>query len=216
MWSDIGLARLWQGDLFEMFDSAPDCWRVNAIITDPPYGIGFDFDLYDDTEPAWFDLMQRFVPLAQARADVVIMPCCQITRLPWWYANFPPKWLICWYKGVPGHRSPIGFNDWEAMLVWGKPHRSMHDHFFASPSQAAPADRNDHPCPKPRRWADWLIHAATGPDWVICDPFMGSGTVGVSAVDTGRRFVGAEMSPKYFEMAAERIDAVQAQGRLFA
>ena len=50
---------------------------------------------------------------------------------------------------------------------------------------------------------------------VICDPFMGSGTTGVACMNLGRRFVGIEIEPKYFEIACSRIEAAQKQGDMF-
>jgi DNA modification methylase len=51
---------------------------------------------------------------------------------------------------------------------------------------------------------------------VVCDPFMGSGTTGVAAVQTGRSFVGIEIDPTYFEIAVRRIDKAIDAGALFA
>lgn len=51
---------------------------------------------------------------------------------------------------------------------------------------------------------------------VVVDPFMGSGTTGVACAQTGRPFVGIELSQHYFDIACERIAAAYAQGRLFA
>jgi len=48
----------------------------------------------------------------------------------------------------------------------------------------------------------------------ILDPFMGSGTTGVACVQTGRRFIGCEIDPTYFEIAKRRIADAQAQMRM--
>jgi DNA modification methylase len=53
-------------------------------------------------------------------------------------------------------------------------------------------------------------------DGTVLDPFMGSGSTGVACVSLGRKFVGVEIEPKYFDMCCERIEAAHAQGRLFA
>ena len=50
----------------------------------------------------------------------------------------------------------------------------------------------------------------------ICDPFMGSGTTGVACMNLGRKFIGIEIEPKYFDIACERIENAQRQQRLFA
>ena len=49
----------------------------------------------------------------------------------------------------------------------------------------------------------------------ILDPFMGSGTTGVACMNLGRKFIGIELERKHFDIACERIEAAQAQGRLF-
>ena len=50
----------------------------------------------------------------------------------------------------------------------------------------------------------------------ILDPFMGSGTTGVACMNLGRKFIGIEREPKYFEIACRRIEDAQRQERLFA
>lgn len=55
----------------------------------------------------------------------------------------------------------------------------------------------------------------TGPANIIADPFMGSGTTGVAAVQMGRKFIGIEREPKYFEIACKRIEDAQRQGDMF-
>jgi site-specific DNA-methyltransferase (adenine-specific) len=60
----------------------------------------------------------------------------------------------------------------------------------------------------------WCIEQAGHPQSIL-DPFMGSGTTGVAAVQMGRAFVGIEREPKYFEMACRRIEDAQRQESLF-
>jgi DNA modification methylase len=50
----------------------------------------------------------------------------------------------------------------------------------------------------------------------VLDPFMGSGTTGVACVRTGRKFIGVEKDPKYFQIACDRIQAEYDRGALFA
>jgi DNA modification methylase len=72
-----------------------------------------------------------------------------------------------------------------------------------------------HPTEKPVKLMDWCI--GFYPDaLIILDPFMGSGTTGVACANLGRKFIGIEIEPKYFDIACERITAAYAQGRLFA
>jgi DNA modification methylase len=54
------------------------------------------------------------------------------------------------------------------------------------------------------------------PELSICDPFMGSGTTGVACARLGRRFIGIEIEPKYFDIACRRIEAAQRQPDMFS
>jgi site-specific DNA-methyltransferase (adenine-specific) len=190
---------IYHGDCREIL---PDV-SADAAITDPPYGLDFKYASYDDTRENWFQLMMAVVPLLRQCAPFVVMPCSRIDRLGWWYANHPPTWLIAWYKGSPGHRSFIGFNDWEPHLAWGKPPGQMHDYFQVRCGFEPKG--NGHPCPKPIDWALWLIERATKPGGVVVDPFMGSGTTIRAAKDTGRRSIGIEIEERYCEVAAKRM-----------
>ena len=60
----------------------------------------------------------------------------------------------------------------------------------------------------------WLVALTTRPGETVLDPFMGSGTTGVAAVEQGRRFIGIERERRYFDIACERIARAQAQGQL--
>jgi site-specific DNA-methyltransferase (adenine-specific) len=177
---------------------------VDAIITDPPYGIGLEYKSYNDSRDAWFELMNAVVPEMRRVAKFVIMPCCAIGRMGWWYANHEPDWVVSWYKGSPGHRSNVGFNDWEPHLTWGFPSKPMHDVFQTR--CGFDSTDNGHPCPKPVEYTDWLVRAATNPEELVMDPFMGSGTTGVSCVTARRRFIGVELDENYFAIAERRIE----------
>jgi 23S rRNA G2445 N2-methylase RlmL len=59
------------------------------------------------------------------------------------------------------------------------------------------------------------IQTWTDPAEVIIDPFMGSGTTGVAAIQMGHKFIGIEREPKYFDIACKRIEQAVSQPRLF-
>jgi site-specific DNA-methyltransferase (adenine-specific) len=61
----------------------------------------------------------------------------------------------------------------------------------------------------------WLVDLSSRYNELILDPFMGSGTTGVACVKLGRRFIGIEIDPGYFEIACQRIRDAYAQGDLF-
>jgi DNA modification methylase len=199
---------LYQGDCLDVM-AGMEAGSVDAIICDPPYGVGLNYSSYDDSEVLWYELMKNAVPEMKRVAKVVVMPSCAIKRMPWWYANFPPDWIIAWYKGSPGHVSMIGFNDWEPHLIWGKPSHPMHDYFQTK----CGFENNGHPCPKPVEWATWLSNRVAQLGMTVLDPFMGSGTTGVAAMLTGRKFIGIELDADYFAIAEKRISEASQQAK---
>ena len=205
----IGDATLYLGDCLEILPTLP---KVDAVITDPPYGIGFKYESHDDNEDGWRALMNSAVPICRDHGRFVVMPNCRMQAMGWWFENHRPDWIIAWYKGSPGHLSKIGFNDWEPHLCWGKPAQQMHDHF----QTPLVIDSNGHPCPKPVAYANWLVGKSTKFGQSVTDPFMGSGTTGVACMNLGRKFIGIEIDPKYFDIACERIENAQRQQRMFA
>ena len=79
------------------------------------------------------------------------------------------------------------------------------------------AEKNGHPCPKPIGQMKWLVHRVSPfGDETVLDPFAGSGTTGVACMNLGRKFIGIEIEPKYFDISCERITNAQRQDRLFA
>jgi site-specific DNA-methyltransferase (adenine-specific) len=208
---DLILDKIVEGDCLELMKRMPDgC--VDAVITDPPYGVGIEYSgEYEDTQENWRLLMKALVPQARRVAKFAVFPSCRILELPWIYANAKPDWLICWAKGSPGTLAHVGFNDWEPHVVYGKPPAPIHDYFLVS---ATPHD-NGHPCPKPLGWALWLVERAARPDGIIFDPFLGSGTTAVAAKKLARHFIGCEISPEYCRIAERRLQEIDSQPNLF-
>jgi len=189
------------GDCLEVMKNMPDK-SVDLVLTDPPYGVNMNYDIYKDTEESWFDLMRKVIPEMLRIGKMVIFPSCQIKRLDFFYKEFSPDWLLCWYKGSVGSASFVGFNDWEPHLVYGKNNTKMHDFFKATPEP----QKNGHPCQKPESWARWLISRATNNEGdIVFDPFNGSGTTTAVAKKLNRRFIGIEISPEYCKIAEQRL-----------
>jgi site-specific DNA-methyltransferase (adenine-specific) len=72
-----------------------------------------------------------------------------------------------------------------------------------------------HPAQKPVKLLEWCISWLPLDASTILDPFMGSGTTGVACANLGRRFIGIEIEPKYFDIACKRIETAYLQPRLF-
>lgn len=181
--------------------------QVDAIVTDPPYGVNLDYDLYDDTMDNWKAMMIKFVPLAMARARVVLFPSGKYEGEKFLFINYPPNWRLCWYKGSTSNISAVGFNDWEMIFVYGeKICFNTHDYFYAQPERKG---MYGHPCPKPLDYSMWLISKFTKEGDTVLDPFMGSGTTMIAARKLGRKAVGIELSQKYCDIAIQRLSQME-------
>lgn len=174
--------------------------KADAVITDPPYGIGFKYQSHDDSEEKWFDLINNVMGILKTISPFIVMPCCRIKSLDWWYANHKPDWIMCWYKGSPGHRSMIGFNDWEPHLVWGKPKNQMHDYWQTK----CGFEIEGHPCPKPVEYSEWLVERAINARDIVLEPFCGSGSTLIACEKTKRRCFGMEIDPHYCDVIIAR------------
>lgn len=138
------------------------------------------------------------------------------------------KRAMVWVKpdGMPqfsGDRPGMGYES--IVSVWCGPGKSVWNGggrhgVFVIPKHDAGAGHggasNGHPTQKPRRLMNELVGLFTLPGQTVLDPFMGSGTTGVSCVSLGRPFVGIEINPAYFDLACERIENAQRQEALFA
>jgi DNA modification methylase len=195
---------LYHGDCREVM---PTLAPVDAVITDPPYGVSFAYDAHDDDPTAYADLLST-VQAEVFRLAPVVLVTPGIGNLWRWPEA---TWVICWHKPGAPRRSMLpqpnrpqgGFNEWEPVLVYGRP-RFMHDvlRVPAIPQR----DAAGHPCPKPVDLLRLLVAGATTADQTVLDPFAGSGTTLVAAKREGRRSVGIEMSEAYCEIAAKRLD----------
>jgi site-specific DNA-methyltransferase (adenine-specific) len=202
----IGEATLILGDCRDVL---PTLGKVDAVVTDPPYGIAGVWkggkghgwgraSAAGELRNSWDDEIPHDVVTALAG-----MGCPSII----WGGNYfdlPPS--RCW-------------------LVWNKPERN----FTLADAELAwtnidavvrvfDAPRSDvgreHPTQKPLALMRWCVAKLQNAQTIL-DPFMGSGTTGVAAVKLGRRFIGIEREPKYFDIACRRIEAAYAQPDLF-
>lgn len=70
---------------------------------------------------------------------------------------------------------------------------------------------NHHPTVKSTSLMAYLVRLITPPGGVVLDPFMGSGSTGVAALELGMDFIGIEREAEYFEIASNRLNPVEAQ-----
>lgn len=196
------------GDCREVLPSLP---KVDLVLTDPPYGVDLEYtDAVDDSFEKWKVLIDTTLPMMKSLSrGSVLLPTSKMEGEAYLFSHFVPDWRICWFKGASCTRSFVGFKDWETVFVYGKPRGAhFHDYFHASASDVRDIVQG-HPCPKPLRWAKWLIMKASIEADTILDPFMGSGTTLRAAKDLGRKAIGIEIEERYCEIAANRCNEAQ-------
>ena len=214
----IGDATLYLGDCLEIL---PTLDKVDCVLTDPPYGVkrdnGFDgFDGFggfgapiartqyegdwDSIRPSkeHFELM-----LAASGFAVIFGGNFFADMLPagthwivWDKLNTMPTFGDCELAWTNSTRKSIKKITVEYNGLIGKEKHRQH----ATQKPVLLMEKVLEMYPKQR---------------TILDPFMGSGTTGVACANLGRKFIGIEIDEKYFDIACERIEAAQAQGRLF-
>ena len=222
----IGDATLYLGDCLEIL---PTLGKVDCVLTDPPYGIGeaagknssrgkpFGSRVdgkntrgtfikptdYGDSE--WDNqTVPEFLPLIAGVPERVIFGGN--------YYDLPPTpcWLI-WDK----ENGRSDFADVEMAWTNIKGAARLKRFMWNGMLRARGEARGDHPTQKPVTVMEWCIQQCKTSPVTILDPFMGGGTTGVACANLGRKFIGIEIDEKYFDIACERIEAAQAQGRLF-
>ena len=211
----IGDCRLLLGDCREIL---PTLGRVDAVVTDPPYGMDWDVDhsrfkpgqnghgksISVDWKTKIFGDSEPFDPTLFLDFDEVILFGCNHFA-----ARLPVGTTLVWIK-----RMDNGFGSFlsDAEVVWQKGGHGVYCR--RDTSMMAETRRKFHPTQKPVSIMEWCIGRTVAN--TILDPFMGSGTTGVAALQLGRKFIGIEIERRYFDIACERIEAAASQGRLFA
>lgn len=206
----IGDARLILGDCREVL---PGLSGIDACVTDPPYGVGMDYTSTCDNPELVRDVV---IPTIQSCREissrVVLTPGVKNLFM---YPR-PDHTGAIYYPAGAGC-NPWGFTCWQPILYYGKcPYLaagkgSKPDSFSATDA----AEKFAHPCPKPIGQMKRILLRATMDGETVLDPFMGSGTTGVACAKLGRKFIGIEIDPGYFDIACRRIEKAYSQPDFF-
>ena len=198
-----GQVRLLLGDCREIL---PTLGKVDACVTDPPYGIGFA------AQPTKWQ--RRAGQRAEAWDDITIEGLAEIiargTKQVVWGGNYyslpPSRGWLSWYKpDAPPSMGSVEF-------AWSNLDQNPRQ--ISCSIGATNAERVGHPTQKPLAVMRFTLNEI-GPAETILDPFMGSGTTGVAAVKLGRKFIGIEIHEPYFDIACRRISDAMKQPDMF-
>jgi len=189
---------IYHGDCLEIL---PSLEPVDLVLTDPPYGVGFKYENYMDTEENFYAQVLPVINVLTETSNAMLL-FMSMKRL--W--DMPrPKTLMAWVKKGSVRINPMGgFSEWEPILVYGNP-RFYNDVKILPDCCNHLSEAENFPCPKPIRLFKWLIADNVRAPQSILDPFMGSGTTLVAAKELGRKAIGIEIEEKYCEIAVRRL-----------
>lgn len=229
----IGKATLYLGDCMDVM---PTLDKVDAVVTDPPYelssnGAGkshfltglskFDTKNYKDIVNGvdYEILLNQFERLCRPLHCFVFCSNKQISKL---MAETEkrgyPTTLLVWHKT---NAAPFANGVWRGDIEYIVHSRSKGAKFIGNATEKKkviehPIVQDDaHPTVKPLPIMKRLLLNCSEEEDLILDPFMGSGSTGVAAVQMGREFIGIELDEDYFEIACKRIEDAQRQGDMF-
>ena len=198
----IGLATLYLGDCREVLPTL----TFDAVVTDPPYGVSMNGnagrrakvtnEIDNDTAPPDVSTLAQWPAVIWGGNNF----CDQLPRSTGW---------LVWDKT---HAEKCQHS--QAELAWTNVVKTVRHYREAYHGFMRQRDGWFHPTQKPPELMKWCIGFVPKAS-VIADPYMGSGTTGIAAVELGKRFIGCEINEGYFEAACRRIEAAQSQGQLF-
>lgn len=208
------------GDCLEILPTLGDK-SVDAIITDPPYGIAVKTNYAQRGRRALAEC-NDFAPIIGDNAPFDPSPFLKYKTIVLFGGNYYADRLpisggwVVWDKldGLESKRE-WGFNDnSDCELIWtnvGNAARIISHRWMGAMKGSENAERRVHPTQKPVSLMKRIVNQYTQEGDTILDPYMGSGTTGVACVQLGRNFIGIEIDPTYFEIAQKRIAAAQQQ-----
>lgn len=223
----IGRATLYLGDCRDIL---PTLAPVDHVFSDPPYGVeethGNHLSSVTLRDGAPARQVLGFEGITQNELTAFAAQWVELARrwvvfsCEWKHAHALPNLirLGIWRKpdGAPQFTGDRPGTGWEAIAICHREGRKKWNGGGKHAVWTVPKGVGDgHPTQKPVPLLKAWVADFTDPNETILDPFMGSGTTGVAAVQMGRDFIGIEREPKYFDISCNRIEQAQRQGDLF-
>ena len=197
--------------------------QVDLIITDPPYGIDYQSQRKRD-KAQWFpkikgdkapfiDFIPKIKRLLKPNGACFIFTRWDVQQLFIEEMNnndLKVRNVLIWDKVIHGMgdlKKSYG-SRYESILFHSEnefrfPNKRPQDIIRC---QRVNANRLVHPNEKPVELIETLIKQCSKPGAIVFDPFMGSGTTCVAAINTGRKYIGCDIDKAYFDIAQERIN----------
>lgn len=208
------------GDARELAKAIPD-ESVDLVLTDPPFGIGFNYgNGYKDDPNAYPDLVRWIVDesnrvLQPGALAFVFVAQPQLRHV---FSLFPESARIfaACKNFVQMRPTPVQYA-YDPVLFWQKPGeygkqhkgRDWHIGNTAATMNRGLNEVGFHACPRPLDTILYMVDSFGPEGGIVCDYFMGSGTTALAATLTGRRFIGFEIDPTTADRARERVRNTQ-------
>lgn len=214
----IGDCQLYLGDGYNIM---PVIERPDHIITDPPFdekthaGNLVNIDFHHLLNPA--DLARNFLSIC----DGWVIAFCAFEQLASYRDGAGDAWIRSgiWDKiaNMPQMTGDRPAQGGEAVAIMHNPGMKKWNGGGKAAIWRHLVERGykEHPTQKPVTLISEILGQFTNSGQTILDPFMGSGTTGVACAKMGRKFIGIEIEPKYFDIACKRIEEAYKQPDLF-
>jgi DNA modification methylase len=190
--------------------------RVDAVVTDPPYNVGFKYTgaIRDDRKDDYREWCRQWFTQLKKVCSGPIAFTPGIVNLPLWYSIESPWWVACWWKPACMGNGKVGPNNWEPVLLYGKKiiHNASSDVIRAPISTNEHKYSKGHPCPKPIKWATGLLKMLVPARSIVLDPFAGSGTTAIACLERGLKCICIESDSSYVDSIISRLDDYHGAG----
>jgi site-specific DNA-methyltransferase (adenine-specific) len=228
---EIGDATLYLGDCMDIL---PTLGKVDAVITDPPYSDKTHNNAKSNAGSGTGAKAIDFKAIDFKAIESLLTACAPLCD-GWVIANMDWRHIAAlefeghsfyelirfgvWVKTnpMPQISADRPANGWDGIAyIFPRGKKKAWNGGGCHGNWSGPVITNgDHPTGKPVDMVSSWVTRFTGKGQTILDPFMGSGTTGVAAIQMGRKFIGIEREPKYFDIACQRIQQAYAQRTLF-
>ena len=240
----IGNATLYLGDCRDILPTLPKVdavitdppYEEEAHGANRILGSGRTREMRDrelDFEAMTDELRKDMAEWSAANCSGWMLAFCQAEAVAVWreemeHAGMKWRRAMAWFKPdsspqLSGDRPAQGYESiaaaWcgEGPSVWnGGGRRGVFTYGKHDQGSGHGGRRNEHPTQKPLALMKDLVALFSQPDALVLDMCMGAGSTGIACLDLGRRFIGIEKKPHYFDIACRRIEDAQRQGRLIA
>ncbi len=202
----IGGQRLIQGDCLEVM---PLLGKVDAVVTDPPYGIGYKPGKAGKGEHSRRNLKPIFGDETPFDPSPFLSKDCILWGANHYAQRLPHGRWLAWNK--LGHMEPWdSFSDVEFAWQNIRAADRIFSHLWKGICQTGQGQKRYHTTQKPVALMEWCLGFLPAARTIL-DPFMGSGTTLVACQRMGRQGIGIELDPEYFDIACRRVDEVARQ-----